>query len=341
MNYYSPEDFTSVEKYDVHVHLNMNDETFIKQSVKDNFKLIAINVDVAGEFPTIEEQQSLAIKLSGTFPGTVNYACTFSVKNFNDDKWSEETIASLKNSFSKGAIAVKVWKNIGMELRDSNGNFVMIGHPKFDPVFDFLIKNNIPLIGHLGEPKNCWLPIEKMTVGGDVNYFSKHPQYHMYLHPEYPSYEDQINARDHMLEKFPGLQFIGAHLGSLEWNVDELAKRLDKFPGMAVDTASRISHLQHEAKTDWKKIYDFCIKYQDRIIYGTDITIHPGDNSSEIEKQSHDIRFRHWNFFTTGKVMRVPKVEGEFKGLKLPREVVDKIYHTNAEKWFRGLTHYG
>ena len=194
-------------------------------------------------------------------------------------------LPALKDSFSKGAIAVKVWKNIGMELKDNDNNFVMIDHPKFEPVFDFLVKNNIPLIGHLGEPKNCWLPVEKMTVQGDVNYFSTHPKYHMYLHPEYPSYEDQVNARDRMLEKHPGLQFIGAHLGSLEWSVDELAKRLDKFPDMAVDTASRISHLQYQAKTNWQKIHDFCIKYQDRIIYGTDIIINEVKDPEEIKNR--------------------------------------------------------
>jgi len=337
MNYYTTEDFSSVEKYDTHVHLNINETSLINQSEEDNFKLITINVDVASEFPTIDEQQEVAIELSEAFPGVVNYACTFSVKNFNDDNWIEETIASLKNSFSKGAIAVKVWKNIGMELKDTNDNFVMIDDPKFDPIFDLLDKNNIPLIGHLGEPKNCWLPVEQMTVQGDKNYFSTHPKYHMYLHPEYPSYEDQINARDRMLDKHPGLQFVGAHLGSLEWDVDELAKRLDKFPNMAVDTASRISHLQHAARTNWQKIYDFCMKYQDRIIYGTDIIIHATNDPSETKQQSHDIRLRHWNFFTSDNIMRVPKVEGEFKGLKLPRKVVDKIYSTNAEKWFHGL----
>jgi hypothetical protein len=36
----------------------------------------------------------------------------------------------------------------------------------------------------------------KMTVRSDKSYFSANPQYHMFLHPEYPSYEDQINARD-------------------------------------------------------------------------------------------------------------------------------------------------
>ncbi|HXL58661.1 MAG TPA: amidohydrolase family protein [Chitinophagaceae bacterium] len=337
MNYYTIEDFESVDKYDCHVHLNINEVRFIQQSVSDNFKLITINVDVSSEFPTIEEQQELAIKLSETFPGRISYVSTFSVKNFNDDNWIQETITCLKNSFSKGAIAVKVWKNIGMELKDSDNNFVMIDHPKFDPIFGFLIKNNIPLIGHLGEPKNCWEPIEKMTVQGDVNYFSTHPKYHMYLHPEFPSYEDQINARDRMLEKHPDLQFIGAHLGSLEWSIDELAKRLDKFPNMAVDTAARISHLQYQSKTNWQKVHDFCIKYQDRIIYGTDIIVNGTKDILEMKKDAHDIRLRHWNFFTSDATMRVPKVDGEFKGLKLPGEVVDKIYRKNAERWFQGV----
>ena len=337
MNYYSTDDFAAVQKYDTHVHLNLDETSLITQSMEDNFKLITINVDVASEFPTIERQQEVAVALSKAFPTTVNFCCTFSVENFNSDNWAEETIAGIKNSVSKGAIAVKVWKNVGMELKDAVGNFVMIDHPKFESVLDFLAKNNIPLIGHLGEPKNCWLPVEQMTVQGDVNYFSKHPQYHMYLHPEYPSYEDQINARDRMLAKHAGLQFIGAHLGSLEWNVDELAKRLDRFPNMAVDTASRISHLQHEAKTNGRKIYDFCIKYQDRIVYGTDIIIWPASDPVDTKKEAHDIRLRHWNFFTSGETMEVPKVDGAFKGLKLPQNVVDKIYRSNAEKWFPAL----
>lgn len=337
MDYYTVNDFTLLEKYDVHVHLNIDETSLVEQSAEDNFKLITINVDVASEFPAIEEQQQMAIQLLKEFPGRVNYAATFSLKNFNDDSWIEETIAGLKDSFSKGAIAVKVWKNIGMDLKDADGNFIMIDHPKFDPVFDFLEKSNSPLIGHLGEPKNCWLPIEEMTVKGDKNYFSTHPKYHMYLHPEYPSYEDQINARDRMLQKHPGLQFVGAHLASLEWSVDELAKRLDRFPQMGVDTASRISHLQHQAKTGWQKIHDFCIKYQDRIIYGTDIIINKKRAPAEIKTEAHDIRLRHWNFFTSGETMQVPKVEGEFKGLKLSRQVVDKIYRTNAEKWFPAI----
>ena len=46
-----------------------------------------------------------------------------------------------------------------------------------------------------------------------------------------------------MLEKHPDLKFVGAHLASLEWSLDELAKRLDKFPNMRVDL-SRMSNLK-------------------------------------------------------------------------------------------------
>lgn len=335
MEYYTVDDFSSVEKYDAHMHLNTYDESFVQQSAEDNFKLITINIDVPSDFPTMEEQQDFGIQQSEKFAGSVNYISTFSVKNFNSDKWQEETIDALKSTFSKGAIAVKVWKNIGMELKDDNGNFVMIDHPKFDPIIDFLAKSGVPLIGHLGEPKNCWLPIEEMTVKGDVNYFSAHPEYHMYLHHEFPSYEAQIDARDNMLAKHPDIQFIGAHLGSLEWSIDEVAKRLDRFANMAVDTAERISHLQLQAITDWQKVRNFFLKYQDRIIYGTDIIVNGSIAPSEMKKHSHDIRLRHWQFFTSDEMMRVPKVDGEFKGLKLPREVVDKIYRRNAEKWYK------
>ena len=100
----------------------------------------------------------------------------------------------------------------------------------------------------------------------------------MFLHPEYPSYEDQINARDHLLELHPDLKFIGCHLGSLEWNVDELAKRLDKFPDLAVDMSARICHLQYQSAKDREKVRDFCIKYQDRLLYGTDLSDNDGND---------------------------------------------------------------
>lgn len=329
--YYTEADYQTTQKIDAHVHVNTESKAFVQASAKDNFHLITINTEVPF-FPAIQDQQKIALQHSG-----IDYTTTFATNNLLDANWQNEALAYLEESVANGAVGVKVWKNIGMELKDENGEFVMIDHPRFDPIFRFLSEKNIPVIGHLGEPRNCWLPVEEMTVAGDRDYFSAHPQYHMYLHPEFPSYEEQIGARDRLLDKNPELTFIGAHLGSLEWNVAEVAKRLDKYPNMGVDLAERISHLQLQAVVDWQKIYDFCIKYQDRILYGTDIIDDGSKTLAEMEKHAHDIRLRHWKFFTSDEKMEVPKVSGAFNGLKLPKTVVDKIYRTNAEKYYSGI----
>ncbi|MGI8636885.1 MAG: amidohydrolase family protein [Segetibacter sp.] len=334
--YYNSGDFATVSKYDTHVHLNVDDTTFIHQAKVDNFRLLTVNVSPA-YYPPIQEQRSIATRLVKAYPNQSAYATTFSLDNWDRDDWQQTALDYLKESFEKGAIAVKVWKNVGMELKDKNGKFVMIDNPKFDPIIDYLTKRHIPLIGHLGEPKNSWLPLEKMTIKSNQNYFSKHPEYHMYLHPEYPSYEDQIRARDHMLEKHPDLKFIGAHLGSLEWSIDELAKRLDKFPNMAVDMAARLSGLQYQAVDNWKGVRNFFIQYEDRLIYATDLEAGGTINASELEKRIHDSWTRDWNFFVSDSPMHSTAFDSEFKGLKLPKSVVDKIYRKNAEKWFPGI----
>jgi len=332
--FYTLADFDSVEKIDTHVHINVDDSTFIAQAKKDNLRLLTINVNAG---VPIEEQRAVALKLVKEFPDRVHFATTFNLKNWGTEKWLPQTIAYLKQSFDSGAIAVKIWKNIGMELKDANGKWVMIDDPRFDTVLNFIEKNNITVLGHLGEPRNAWLPTEQMTIAGDKEYFTKHPQYHQSLHPENPSYENQIDARDNMLKKHPHLRFVGAHLGSLEYNVDELAKRLDKFPNMAVDLAARIPHLQVQSVKNWQKVHDFIIKYQDRLIYATDHGVGPKSNFAEVKKEVHGVRVSDWTYFVTNDEMTVPDFSEKFKGLQLPKEVVDKIYRTNALKWFPGL----
>ncbi|MEJ7676189.1 MAG: hypothetical protein WKF59_26675 [Chitinophagaceae bacterium] len=119
--YYTVDDFKSVEKIDAHVHIITEADTvFIKQAEEDNFRLLTINVYKDSGTP-IEEQQKFSIKTVKAFPGRISWATTFSLKNFNNDGWQQEVIEYLKNSFSNGAVAVKVWKNIGFFLKDKNG----------------------------------------------------------------------------------------------------------------------------------------------------------------------------------------------------------------------------
>jgi predicted TIM-barrel fold metal-dependent hydrolase len=219
-----------------------------------------------------------------------------------------------------------------MVLKDSIGKYVMADNPIFDPIYNYLETNHIPLMGHLGEPKNCWLPVDQMTLDNDKNYFTNHPEYHMFLHPEAPSYEAQVEVRDNILKKHPQLNFIGAHLGSLEWNIEELAKRLDQFPNFNVDFSARIGHLQYQSSKDYEKVRQFMVKYQDRLLYGTDGSLNDNISNVKAKKNSlHSGWLEQFIYLATDQFVIVKDLGGlKVQSLQLPREVVDKIYSENA-----------
>lgn len=331
--FYTADDFKTIKKTDAHVHVNTLDTSFIMQAKEDNFNLFTINWDDVNDPPPMENQQEYALSLRKNFADRLEYATAISIRKFNDKDWLEKTLSYLDNSFSQGAKAVKIYKVIGMTLRDKQGKLVMIDDARFDSLFRYLEKKKIPVVGHLGEPRNCWLPVEQMTVKGDASYFTDNPQYHMYRHPELPTYEDQIRARDNRLAKNPNLTFVGAHLGSLEWNVDSLAARLDKYPNFAVDMAARIVHLEVQAKENRQRVHDFLVKYSDRLLYATDLVVYEKMTAEDARKMSHETWVDDWKFFTSDDQMTSSQFDGSFNGLKLPKEVIDNIYYKNARKW--------
>lgn len=331
-NYYSMDDFKSVQKTDVHFHVYNTKGVSLEQAQKDNFKLLSINTHSGSCDRVVEAQQNLK-KLYSNNSSNLAYTTTFCLAGWDEPGWTENTIEWIDQCISDGASAVKVWKNIGMEFRDKDGKLVMIDDPQFDAVFAHLVEQKIPLVGHLGEPKNCWLPLNEMTTKNDSSYFANNPQYHMYKHPEFPSYEEQMAARDRILNKNPELTFIGCHMASLEWSVDELAEWLDKYPNTAVDMAARMGQLFYQTREDREKVRDFFIDYQDRILYGTDI-IDRGNNKENLHKQMHNTWTKDWEYLCTDHKMTSSLIDGEFRGLQLPKEVVDKIYSGNVKRWY-------
>ncbi len=330
-DFYSFQDFEKLEKIDAHFHYNVFDTRFLEFADSLNFKIASPNTR------TIHDDQfAVACSIKKKFPENFAFWGTFTLENWNQPVFLQQTIERVEMVLDSGAIGIKIWKDLGMVLQDSAGKYIMVDDPVFKPVFDYLEENNITVIGHFGEPKNCWLPGEEMTVKSNRDYYKKNPQYHMYLHPEAPSYEEQITARDNMLEQHPRLNFIGAHLGSLEWSVEELAKRLDRFPNLSVDMAGRVNHLQYQSLSNREGVRDFIIKYQDRILYATDRSIRPHNTDLESVKENVLKKWKtEWMFLATDTVFQSPMVYDQMvMGLKLPKKVIDKIYYSNAENLF-------
>ena len=114
-NYYSKDDYQSVLKIDTHSHIDTDKGFFEEQAIKDNFKLLTINVDHSDSAAVIN-QHAIALNSIKKYPGTVYYAATFyfDTAGFGTDAWSRKVISHLENDIAGGAVSVKIWKNIGM-----------------------------------------------------------------------------------------------------------------------------------------------------------------------------------------------------------------------------------
>ncbi|TFH26940.1 MAG: hydrolase [Bacteroidia bacterium] len=321
--------YHSLTKVDAHVHIRTEDPAIMEYANSQGFLLLTINTRSDSQ-KNIDEQKHFAMKMKDLYPEDISWLATFSMEGFEDPGWAEGVVQKLQEDIDQGAVGFKVWKDIGMTFQDSQGRFVFLDDPLFEPILDFMESSGLPLLTHIGEPLNCWLPIDSMTVNGDKNYFTDNPQYHMYLHPESPSHKRLMESRDNVLASYPGLKMVGAHLGSLEWDVDVLAERLERYPNFAVDLAARVCHLQVQ---DREKVIDFLLKYQDRILYATDLGISGSSYEDRLTWLENEWS-SDWTYFATDSLMSSLNVDKEFTGLDLSKKVLRKIYYTNALYWY-------
>lgn len=255
---------------------------------------------------------------------------TFDPYKVNDADFAGQAVRQLNRNFAAGAVAVKIWKNVGMEIQRPDGKYIMPDDPVFAPIYRDIAAHHKTLIAHLAEPDSCWLPPNPASP--DYSYYNEHPEWYMYRHPERPKKATILAARDHLLAEYPHLRVVGAHLGSMETDVDQIARRLDRYPNFAVDTAARVPYLMLQPR---EKVRAFLIKYQDRILYGTDLELLPGDHAQKKLNWWRESYARDWRFFATDDVL---DYNGHsVRGLALPAPVLRKIFHDNAVRWIPGV----
>jgi len=139
-----------------------------------------------------------------------------------------------------------------------------------------------------------------------------------------------------MLASHPDLRFVGMHMASLEWSVDELARFLDRFPNANVDLAARMGQLQYQSGRAREHVRAFLIKYQDRLMYGTDLAQSSEQSDALFNQDADTVWRRDWRYFNTATWFKVPELDQKVQGLALPKEVVDKIYRRNAQAQYPG-----
>ncbi len=329
----------ALEKIDIHAHYRGERDYLIP--LLDSLNLTPVLVDVA-RVDTAEWMNNLrGLKTVWQHnPDRYYYCAAFAANGIDEESYAEAVIDRLGREIDEGARMVKVWKNFGMVSRDQQGNFVQIDDPRLQPIWDFLIERDIPVLAHIGEPLQAWRPLEDDNP--HANYYRNHPEYHAYQHPEIPSWETIQEARNNWLERNPDLIVVGAHNGSMSHDVGLIGEHLERYPNFYVEPAARFGDF---IRQDSEVVRNFFIKYQDRVLYGTDL----GTSGDQAEKSAEELESErdgilrmmdtHFKYLSqSGEMEYRTNFSSSGRtvvGLGLPDSVLTKVYYQNAAKILR------
>jgi len=280
-----------------------------------------------------------------------------------EETFFTDLVRDLEKAAKLGAQGVKIWKDLGMYLRDSHDTLLKADDPRLDPFWEKCGELGLPVLIHVADEREYWYPL----TPNSIHYGLRTEKDQHYNNPDMPKWEELIRQRDAVLNAHPKTTFIGAHMGSLSLDLKRLGETFDRYANFYVDTAARQRIL---GRLNPPAIRDFFVKYQDRILFGTDdlvlfkgrdrpasgnISVYPADDPGWLTVDPADApAVKRWQdraafdyaqylqYFETDRLgLTDPNRSGgswlRIPGVKLPPEVLEKLYHANAEKRVPGL----
>ena len=235
--------------------------------------------------------------------------------------YSHRAAAQFEQDVKNGAQGLKIFKNFGMDLKDSKGQRVHVDDPRFDELFELCGRLKVPVLIHTGEPWSFFQPHDKYNERWlelkQIPSRARPPD-------RYPSWETLMGEQHALFARHPHTTFIDAHLGWLGGNLAELGRLLDRLPNVYTEIGAVLAELGRQPRF----AHDWFIKYQDRVLFGKD-TWEPTEyycyfRVLETADEYFDYyRKRHafWKMY----------------GLDLPDEVLKKLYYKNALRTIPGL----
>ena len=230
-----------------------------------------------------------------------------------------------------GARGLKLLKTLGLYLREhvTSGPLVKIDDRRFDPMWDAAGDRRMPVGIHTSDPEAFFLPTDRFNERYEE--LSAHPDWSFYG-KDYPSNRELQEARNRVMARHPGTQFVVLHVGDSE-DLPYVSELLDRYPNMHVEIGARIGELGRQPRAS-RKFFD---KYQDRIMFGTDAVPRGNDTPQQIfGEQLYEIYYRFLEtedeYFDYAPASKPPQGRWRIYGIGLPESILRKVYYDNSAR---------
>jgi len=302
---------------DIHNHLGRleNTATYLEEMDKAGVR-ICVSLDGRSKDDAYKEHLKVANEIA---PGRILVFFRPDFSRIDEPNFGVTEAAKLEEAFKLGIRGLKISKALGLTLRDKTGELVPVDDPRIDPIWKKCGELGIPVMIHVSDPKAFFTPVDEYNERYDE--LGAHPNWSFYGE-KFPSKDEILAQRNRMNAKHPDTIFIGAHVATLPENLGRVAMWLDQYPNLYIDIDARISELGRQPYTARK----FLIKYQDRIMFGTD---------TPCDAEAYQVYYR---FFETDDEYINPEkshhLQGRWMiyGVHLPDEVLAKLYYRNADR---------
>lgn len=300
---------------DIHSHDYAKTDKEIAQWVK--------NMDACGIEKTIILSGKTGAQLDSTIQRYARFAnrfevwCGFDYTNFDKPGYGPAAVKELERCYKMGAKGVGELSDKGMGAnysKASKSGGMHFDDARLKPLYDKCAELHMPINVHLADP--IWM-YEKMDATNDGLMNADVWRIDM-TKPGIYGFDALIQSLENTLRNNPKTTFIACHFANLNHDMQRLGGMLDKYPNLYADISARYA----ESATIPRTMNAFYERYQDRLLYGTDMGLDLG---------MYRITFRiletnDEHFYKTEQF----HYHWAMNGFGLSKEVLKKLYHGNA-----------
>jgi predicted TIM-barrel fold metal-dependent hydrolase len=250
----------------------------------------------------------------------------------DDRSFGETEAARLRDSVSRGARGLKVWKLLGLRARDPDGRLVAVDDARLDPLWTTAAELDLPVVIHIADPIAFFEPVgpenerlEELQANPDWHFWptrsSDSPDA-----PGFPPFDELLAGFGRLVARHPRTTFVGAHVGCAAEDLRLVGRLLDENPNLNVDIAARLGELGRQPYS----ARAFFVRHADRILFGVDMAPDPA---------VYAVHYRFLETFDESFDYGTEPVPGQGRwqihGLGLPDDVLRKVYRDNARRVLR------
>jgi predicted TIM-barrel fold metal-dependent hydrolase len=232
-------------------------------------------------------------------------------------KWAAGRLRVQKE---RGAQGLKIWKGLGLHVRDHQGKLIDVDDPRLDTIWETAGELGLPVVIHVADPVAFFDPIGETNERFEE--LGNHPDW-AFTSPPFPPFLHILGGLANLVTRHARTTFIGAHVGCYAEDLAWVGELLERCPNFFVDISARIGELGRQPYTARR----FFIKYADRILFGSDMGPYPEAYRVIYRFLETDDEYFNYN------AAPVP-MQGRWHvhGLALPEDVLKKVYFGNAER---------